>query len=183
MAGDKEDDKQDGSTMQETPNPLRAEVGVGMSSDDVTVNDGGVGSLSSYLPYQDRPVRNALDVFWNTSYVARTIILLAGMHKFESVAATRIYVGCIGASLVACFLVCAINVGIRTAPGHNLMSDFLLAYLHLPSFFAFVFWRGMLYGEDSDHMRRIMHAVGDPCPLSLNLSLTLTFTLRQHTRH
>ena len=69
------------------------------------------------------------------------LLIFGGMKEFRSVWANRLYELLWVSAFVFCAAMCLLNIYWNTSPYHNVTSNILTAYIHVPVFFAWRFWR------------------------------------------
>jgi hypothetical protein len=82
--------------------------------------------------------------------VAAGPFFFGGYANIKNQLAKRLYLGAWFVSFAACGTVCFANLYFMQTPFHNVAVDFLTAYVHVPAFQSWIFWRRV---EGSEHAR------------------------------
>ena len=87
----------------------------------------------------------------NSGVCGKLLAFFGGVYFFNSRPKNVVYVTCWVSSFMVCAGLCFMNVVVCAAPYHNVPSDLLTAYVHVPVFIAWRLWRRELH---NDHFRR-----------------------------
>eukprot|EP00746_Dinoflagellata_sp_MGD_P085040 gnl/MRDRNA2_/MRDRNA2_33697_c0_seq1.p1 gnl/MRDRNA2_/MRDRNA2_33697_c0~~gnl/MRDRNA2_/MRDRNA2_33697_c0_seq1.p1 ORF type:complete len:519 (-),score=68.12 gnl/MRDRNA2_/MRDRNA2_33697_c0_seq1:3-1559(-) len=100
----------------------------GLGQRIVTRDDGGIGA----------------QLFWGAMFLG------GYCSPSESGVAVKVYLIVWVCSFLLCGTTCFVNLYQRQVPYHLLPADLMVAFVHVPALFSFLFWRRAL-AEDSDH--------------------------------
>jgi hypothetical protein len=112
----------------------------------------------------------------DTGTLGHLLLFLGGMYDFPSQRIDRMYALVWSISFSICFITCSLNVFMQQEPFHNVPSDFMTAYIHVPVFYAWRFWRCSL--EDA-HFLRIVDPIQSLHP---HLAILLRRFLRWYVK-
>lgn len=83
----------------------------------------------------------AFDIIQQRSMMLKIVIIMGGFGTFKSKKAQRLYDIIFNVSFWTCGSVCALNLIYQKMPYHNLPTDMLTAYVHLPAWQSWLIWR------------------------------------------
>ena len=123
---------------------VRATVVAVALRDDVASHD----SIATNKGTAEAPL---ISLITSTGTLGHLLLFFGGMYDFPEDIHDRIYATIWSVCFFACAAACCANLTYKSEPYHNLPSDLMTAYIHVPVFLAWRFWRRML--ADSHFIR------------------------------
>lgn len=118
----------------------------------------GVGGQETVLRHWSTLLHGMVwELILESGFSARLVFFLGGMWNFKRPFTQFVYELVFVLSFVSCGIGCIANCYYQEPPFHNLPSDFLTAYIHVPITHAWLFWRHFLR---SDHLRAMELRLG-----------------------
>ena len=85
-----------------------------------------------------------IQLILQTGWTGHMLVFFGGVYQFSSAIVDRVYALCWALCFATCASACFANLWFCTSPYHNLSSDMLTAYIHVPVFLAWCLWRRAL---------------------------------------
>lgn len=101
---------------------------------------------------QDRRRVTAIDVICRNSLAMRVVFFFGGLYEFDNKGVDAMYVSLFNLSFWFCGGVCTANLFYQAVPFHVISTDLLTAYVHLPAWQGWLFWRGYVHSEASNNL-------------------------------